>query len=75
MLFRSLWVQAVVVFWSDFPAGCVTDGHCVYVHGSRLAEWMARRPHQLNGVEAEDMFAKVTVLAEHGGDLPLPIAL
>jgi hypothetical protein len=72
---QRVWVQAVVVFWSEFPAGCVTDGRCVYVHGSRLAEWITRRPHQLTGVEAEDMFARVTTLAEHGGDLPLPIAL
>lgn len=72
---RRLWVQAVVVFWSDFPAGCVTDGHCVYVHGSRLAEWMARRPHQLGPAETEDVFGAVALLAEHGGDLPLPLAM
>jgi diadenosine tetraphosphatase ApaH/serine/threonine PP2A family protein phosphatase len=72
---QRVWVQAVVVFWSEFPAGCVTDGRCVYVHGSRLAEWMARRPHQLNDVETGDMFATVSLLTEHSGDLPLPIAL
>jgi hypothetical protein len=72
---QRLWVQAVVVFWSEFPAGCVVDGRCVYLHGSRLAEWIARRPHQLNPVESEDVFAAVALLAEHGGDLPLPIAL
>jgi hypothetical protein len=44
---RRVWVQSVVVFWADFPAGCVVDGRCVFVHGSRLAEWMRRRPHQL----------------------------
>ncbi|HEY5430651.1 MAG TPA: NERD domain-containing protein [Solirubrobacteraceae bacterium] len=72
---RRLWVQAVVVFWSEFPAGCVTDGRCVYVHGSRLAEWMARRPHQLNAAESDDVFGAVALLAEHGGDLPLPLAV
>jgi Nuclease-related domain len=72
---QRVWVQAVVVFWSEFPAGCVTDGRCVYIHGSRLAEWIARRPHQLSGVETEDMFATVALLADHGGDLPLPFAL
>ena len=41
---RRLWVQAVVVIWSEFPAGCVVDGRCVYIHGSRLAAWLARRP-------------------------------
>ncbi len=32
------WVQAVVVFWSEFPQGVVDDGRCVFVHGSRLAD-------------------------------------
>jgi hypothetical protein len=72
---QRLWVQPVVVFWSEFPAGCVVDGRCVYIHGSRLAEWIARRPHQLNPVQADDVFAAVAILAERGGGLPLPIAL
>ena len=72
---RRLWVQAVVVFWSEFPAGCVTDGRCVYVHGSRLADWLTRRPRQLSPMEVDDVFAAVSVLAEHGSDLPLPLAV
>lgn len=72
---RRMWVQAVVVFWSDFPAGCVADGRCVYIHGSRLADWMARRPNQLDEVEAQDIFAAVQVLADHAGDLSLPVAI
>ena len=72
---RRLWVQAVVVVWSDFPAGCVADGRCVYIHGSRLAEWLSRRPHQFAEPEAEAVCAAVGQLAEHGSDLDLPVAV
>lgn len=63
-----LWVQAVVVFWSEFPAGVVTDGRCVYIHGSRLCDWIARRPHQLDPADADELFAAVQLLAEAGGE-------
>jgi hypothetical protein len=72
---RRLWVQAVVVIWSDFPAGCIADGRCVYIHGSRLAEWLARRPHQLDPAEADDVAAAVAALVDCGGELPLPLAV
>jgi Nuclease-related domain len=72
---RRLWVQAVVVIWSDFPAGCVVDGRCVFIHGSRLAGWLARRPHQLDPGETDDVAAAVTALVQCGGELPLPLAV
>jgi hypothetical protein len=72
---RRLWVQAVVVIWSEFPAGCVADGRCVFIHGSRLAGWLARRPHQLDSVETDDVAAAVTALVKCGGELPLPLAV
>jgi hypothetical protein len=72
---RRLWVQSVVVFWSEFPAGCVTDGRCVYIHGSRLAGWLARRPHQLDPAETDDVATAVTALIDCGGELPLPLAV
>jgi hypothetical protein len=72
---RRLWVQAVVVIWSDFPAGCVVDGRCVFIHGSRLAGWLARRPHQLDPAEIEDVAASVAALVKCGGELPLPVAV
>ncbi len=71
---RRLWVQAVVVLWSEFPAGCVVDGRCVYIHGSRLADWLARRPHQLDPAETDDVARAVALLVECGGELPLPAA-
>jgi hypothetical protein len=72
---RRLWVQAVVVIWSDFPAGCVADGRCVFIHGSRLADWLARRPHQLDSFEADDVAVAVTALVDCDGELPLPLAV
>jgi hypothetical protein len=72
---RRMWVQAAVVIWSDFPAGVVTDGRCVYIHGSRLADWLTRRPHQLDLSETDDVFATVALLNETGGRLPLPVAV
>ncbi len=67
---RRIWVQAVVVFWSEFPPGFVADGHCAYIHGSRLAEWLTRRPHQLDAADAEELFAAVQLMAQAGGELP-----
>lgn len=72
---RRLWVQAVVVLWSDFPAGCVVDGRCVYIHGSRLADWISRRPHQFEPVDAEAVLAAVGHLAARGSELDLPLAV
>jgi hypothetical protein len=72
---RRLWVQAVVVLWSEFPAGCVTDGHCVYIHGSRLAAWMARRPHQLDLVEAEGVFDAIQLLARTAAEHSVSVAV
>lgn len=71
---QRLWVQAVVVIWSDFPAGCVTDGRCVFIHGSRLAEWLARRPHQLDPAATDEVAKALAVLVDCNGELPLPLA-
>ena len=69
---RRMWVQAVVVLWSEFPAGCVADGRCVYIHGSRLAEWLSRRPNQFDAAEATAVGAAVQELAERG---TVPVAV
>ncbi len=69
---RRMWVQAVVVLWSEFPAGRVVDGRCVYIHGSHLAEWMSRRPHQLDEAEAVAVGAAVRELAACGTDSDQP---
>jgi Nuclease-related domain len=71
---RQLWVQAVAVLWSEFPAGCVVDGRCVYIHGSRLADWLTRRPHQLDPAQMDEVADAVELLVQCGGELPLPAA-
>jgi hypothetical protein len=45
---HSTWVQAVIVFWSEFPAEFAEDGALVYVHGSRLQAWLRERPDRLD---------------------------
>jgi hypothetical protein len=72
---RRLWVQAVVVIWSEFPDGCVVDGRCVYIHGARLADWLARRPHQLDPAATDEVAALVATLIDCDGELPLSIAV
>lgn len=72
---RRVWVQAAVVFWSDFPQGVVTDGRCVFIHGSRLSEWLSRRPHQLDDGQIDDVFIDVELLQSAPGALSLPLAV
>jgi hypothetical protein len=61
---HRLWVQAVVVFWSDFPEQLVETDPCVYIHGSRLEAWLAQRPEQLNPARVHDVAAAIQDLAE-----------
>jgi hypothetical protein len=72
---RRMWVQAMVVFWAEFPAGCVTDGRCVYIHGSRLVAWLTRRPHQLDPAQIDEVFDSVVQLAQSGGEVSLQVAV
>jgi Nuclease-related domain len=52
---RRIWVQAVVVLWSDFPAGMIEENKCVLIHGSKLAGWLQERPPRLS----EDAFESI----------------
>ena len=45
---QAPWVHAVVVFWAEFEATCVTSGRCTYVHGDHLASWLEGRPATLD---------------------------
>jgi hypothetical protein len=56
-------VQPVVVVWSEFPAGCVQDGRCVFVSGPRLIDWLRRRPGQLSPERGEALRAALECLA------------
>ncbi len=57
------WVQAVVVVWSEFPAGCLQDGRCVFVSGARLGDWLRRRPGQLSPERVAGLRAALESLA------------
>jgi hypothetical protein len=56
------WVQAVIVFWSEFPEQLAEDGPCVYVHGSRLRAWLRERPVRLDGDDVSRIVAAVESL-------------
>lgn len=60
---RRLWVQAVVVFWCDFPEQLIDDGRCVFVHGSELANWIERRTHVLDPSSVTELSAVLDELA------------
>jgi hypothetical protein len=59
------WVQAVVVFWSDFPEGLLDDGRCIFIHGPRLRAWMQSLPERLDLLKAEEITSAITHIANH----------
>lgn len=52
---RGRWVQAVVVFWNEFPDGVVESGEVIYVHGSKLKDYMQQRPTTLSDQEQAEI--------------------
>jgi len=65
---RRTWVQAVVVFWSDFPQGIVEEERCVYVHGSRLQAWLDGQPTRLDEQASAQLAAAVGDVADSQTD-------
>jgi len=59
------WVQAVVVYWADFPQGFVDDGRCIFIHGPRLQPWMHDRPEVLDQVKVDEIAAAILFIANH----------
>jgi hypothetical protein len=45
---RRIWVQPVVVIWSEFPQGQTKDNGVVFIHGTLLYEWLASCPTGLS---------------------------
>jgi hypothetical protein len=62
---HRIWVQAVVVYWSDFPEGLVDDGRCIFIHGPRLEAWMRDRPEKLDQVKVDKITAAVLLIGDH----------
>jgi hypothetical protein len=59
------WVQAVVVFWSDFPGGRVDDGQCIFIHGPQLRAWLEGLPDRLDLLKVEEIASSITHIANH----------
>jgi Nuclease-related domain len=64
---RRVWVQAVVVFWSDFPEGLVEDRRCVFIEGSRLRDWLQEQSDRLGQADVEEIAAGIASIAEDAG--------
>jgi hypothetical protein len=56
---QRTWVQAVVVFWSDFPDGLIDDGRCIFVHGPRLHALLHGRPNRLSARDVNEIATAV----------------
>jgi hypothetical protein len=61
---ERVWVQAVVVFWSDFPQGFIEEQRCVYVYGKRLRRWLEERPERLSAERVAAIGAAIEELAQ-----------
>ncbi|MGC2374422.1 MAG: nuclease-related domain-containing protein [Solirubrobacteraceae bacterium] len=69
------WVQAIVVFWSEFPEGLVDDGRCIFVHGPRLHALMQGRPNRLNHADVEGIATAIACIANRElSENPVPVA-
>jgi hypothetical protein len=69
---QRAWVDAVVVFWSEFPQGVVEVNRLTYVHGSQLREWLAARPTRLAPAALAKITSAVTALKQYGDENPPP---
>lgn len=69
---HRMWVQAIVVFWSDFPEGLFDDGRCTFIHGPRLRAWMKNRPDRLDPVVIKDVTNAVVQIALEGASPNVP---
>lgn len=61
---HSVWVQGVVVFWSNFSQELVNDGRCVFVDGKQLRSWLQSQPTRLSDVAVTEIAEAVTALAD-----------
>jgi Nuclease-related domain len=63
---RSLWVQAVVVIWGDFPQRRVEKDSVVYLHGSELLPWLRSQPGRLSANECDELVEAVREIRAAG---------
>ncbi|MFL5817973.1 MAG: nuclease-related domain-containing protein [Conexibacter sp.] len=55
----NVWVQPIVVLWSDFPQGSIQSDGVAWVAGKRLAGVLVARPTMLSDEQADDIMAAV----------------
>lgn len=55
----NVWVQPIVVLWSDFPQGSIQSDGVAWVAGKRLAGVLAARPAVLSDEQVDDIMAAV----------------
>ena len=60
----SPWVQAVVVFWSEFPDGVAKGDRCFFVHGSRIRGWLESQPAQLAQAQVDAIAGAIEAIAD-----------
>ncbi len=70
---HRIWVQAVVVFWSEFPESLIEDERCVFIAGSRLCSWLQNQPKRLSPTEVEKISTAIDVAAEKVDSSPFEL--
>jgi Nuclease-related domain len=70
---HRIWVQAVVVFWSEFPQGLIEDDRCVFIDGSQLCSWLQSQPTRLSRAEVEKISVGIETAAEDSDPFPVEL--
>ena len=60
------WVKAIVVFWSEFPQGVVEGDKIVYLHGSKLRDWIMSKAHKLDPADIATVAGALASLKAEG---------
>lgn len=69
------WVQAVIVYWCEFPEGVVEDDRCVFIHGPRLRSWVTGHPEVLDQLKVDEIAPAIASIADDeqtAGDADVP---
>jgi len=60
---RRVWVEPIVVVWSNFPAVIHAESGCTFIHGSHVVDWLQSRPARLEEAVAAALHDAVRALA------------
>jgi hypothetical protein len=53
----SVWVDAVIVLWADFPQRAVEGRRMAYAHGDHVVDWLLSRRARLNANQIDQIAA------------------